>query len=270
MSWDITVPQDTDPIRQGASVIRTLKADLQTALSVEGVFPGAAPASPVFRWKPRTGSVATRPANDPVNPGTVYYDTDNNQFELDTGTIWLALSSVIPPATVQAYMGVTAPAGWLSCDGSAVSRTTYANLYAIIANRCGSGDGSTTFNLPDLRGQFLRGVDGGAGRDPDTGARTAMNVGGNTGDNVGSVQAQGTKPNGLAAVVTDPGHLHTISRNGGNNVSLTGGGGGNFYDGSGSTPKLSTDSATTGITVAINGDTETRPINAYVNFIIKT
>jgi len=49
------------------------------------------------------------------------------------------------------------PTGWLSCDGSAVSRTTYANLFTVISTIWGVGDGSTTFNLPDLRGAFLRG-----------------------------------------------------------------------------------------------------------------
>jgi microcystin-dependent protein len=58
-----------------------------------------------------------------------------------------------------AYAASTAPTGWLLCDGSAVSRTTYAALFAVISTTWGSGDGSTTFNVPDLRGQFLRGFD---------------------------------------------------------------------------------------------------------------
>jgi|APGre2960657404_1045060.scaffolds.fasta_scaffold00017_53 microcystin-dependent protein len=58
-----------------------------------------------------------------------------------------------------------APTGWLKCNGAAVSRTTYAALYAAIGTAFGSGDGSTTFAVPDLRGRFLRGLDDGAGRD---------------------------------------------------------------------------------------------------------
>lgn len=50
-----------------------------------------------------------------------------------------------------AYAGLTAPSGFLLCDGSAVSRTTYADLYALISDTYGAGDGSTTFNVPDLR-----------------------------------------------------------------------------------------------------------------------
>jgi phage-related tail fiber protein len=58
-----------------------------------------------------------------------------------------------------------APTGWLKSDGSAVSRTTYADLFTAIGTTFGSGDGSTTFNLPDLRGEFVRGFDDGRGID---------------------------------------------------------------------------------------------------------
>jgi microcystin-dependent protein len=57
------------------------------------------------------------------------------------------------PGVIVAYGSSTAPTGWLSCDGSAVSRSTYANLFAIIGTTYGTGDGSTTFNLPDSRGR---------------------------------------------------------------------------------------------------------------------
>lgn len=59
---------------------------------------------------------------------------------------------------VAAFARTTAPTGWLSCDGSAVSRTTYATLFAAIGTTYGAGNGSTTFNLPDCRGVFMRGA----------------------------------------------------------------------------------------------------------------
>lgn len=59
----------------------------------------------------------------------------------------------------------TAPDGFLKANGAAVSRTTYADLFAAIGTTYGAGDGSTTFNLPDLRGEFLRGFDDGRGVD---------------------------------------------------------------------------------------------------------
>lgn len=95
--------------------------------------------------------------------------------------------------TINAMIGMigafaAAPGGgWLACDGSAVSRTTYSALFAIISDDYGDGDGSTTFNLPDLRGEFLRGVDSGAGNDPDAASRTDRGDG-TTGDNVGTKQ----------------------------------------------------------------------------------
>jgi len=67
--------------------------------------------------------------------------------------------------TVLPFAVNTAPVGWLACNGAAVSRTTYADLFAAIGNTFGSGDGSTTFNVPDLRGEFIRGWDDGRGID---------------------------------------------------------------------------------------------------------
>ena len=66
---------------------------------------------------------------------------------------------------IQMFAGSTAPAGWLICDGSAVSRTTYATLFAVIETTYGTGDGSTTFNLPDLRGRVAVGVGTGTATD---------------------------------------------------------------------------------------------------------
>jgi microcystin-dependent protein len=76
-----------------------------------------------------------------------------------------ALASVlVPTGTVIDWAGSgTAPSGWLTCDGSAVSRTTYAALLTAIGTTYGTGDGSTTFNLPDARGRTAIGVGQGAG-----------------------------------------------------------------------------------------------------------
>lgn len=69
------------------------------------------------------------------------------------------ITSAAPAGVISAYGGTTAPAGWLICNGSAVSRTTYAGLFAVIGTAYGSGDGSTTFNLPDGRGRNFYGRD---------------------------------------------------------------------------------------------------------------
>lgn len=68
-----------------------------------------------------------------------------------------APTSGTPAGAVMAFAMNTAPTGWLKCNGAAVSRTTYADLFTAISTTYGVGDGSTTFNLPDLRGEFIRG-----------------------------------------------------------------------------------------------------------------
>lgn len=65
----------------------------------------------------------------------------------------------IPPGVILQYSSLTPPSGWLICDGSAVSRTTYSALFAIIGVSFGSGNGSTTFNLPNFKGRVPVGYD---------------------------------------------------------------------------------------------------------------
>lgn len=104
----------------------------------------------------------------------------------------ILIGSVIPAGTIAPFGGGTVPEGWLLCDGTAVSRTTYSALFSAVGTVHGQGNGSSTFHLPDYRGRFLRGADnmgtGAAGRDPNAGTRTAANTGGATGSGVGSVQ----------------------------------------------------------------------------------
>jgi len=66
---------------------------------------------------------------------------------------------------IKALAHNTIPQGWLLCDGAEVSRTTYSRLYSLIGDQYGAGDGADTFNVPDLRGEFLRGWDNGRGID---------------------------------------------------------------------------------------------------------
>ena len=67
-------------------------------------------------------------------------------------------ASGVPTGAIMAFDLTTPPDGWLLCDGRAVSRTTYAALFAAIGTRHGSGDGSSTFNLPDMDGLFIEGT----------------------------------------------------------------------------------------------------------------
>jgi len=153
-----------------------------------------------------------------------------------------------------AYMGSNAPSGWLLCDGAAVSRTQYVQLFAVIGVANGSGDGASTFNLPDLRGMFLRGLDGAAGVEPDKATRTAAKPGGNAGNALGSLQPDQFKS-----------HNHV---NGSFNRLLQVSNGTNT-----TTPSTDVSPSEPDILntqpIAAAGGNESRPKNIYVNYIIK-
>lgn len=168
--------------------------------------------------------------------------------KLDAGVAATIAAGQSPIGSITAFAGVAAPAGWLVCDGTAVSRITYSTLFGIISTVWGVGDGSTTFNLPDLRGRFARGRDGGAGNDPDAATRTALHTGGNTGDAVGSYQADSLRD-----------HTHLIWGVG----SAHGGGPNSIYFGINSAYT----NASGGVSTTPNA--ETRPKNAYVMYIIR-
>lgn len=101
-------------------------------------------------------TAAQRTAISSPATGLLVYQTDGTSgYYFFDGAIWSSLNSGgggIPTATISAYAGSTAPSGYLICDGSAVPRATYSSLFAIIGITYGAGDGSNTFNLPDLRG----------------------------------------------------------------------------------------------------------------------
>ena len=184
-------------------------------------------------------------------------------------------SNISPAGIIQAFAGASVPTGWLECNGAAISRTTYANLFTNIGENWGEGDGSTTFNLPDLRGKFLRGYDHGEGNDPDAATRTAQDTGGNTGDNVGSVQGDamqritGTFQTRQTSASKDLITTWTgVFSNGGGTSSVT-----EITDAGGGdqATKNEFDSSTsTSPNTAKTSDYETRPINASVMYIIKT
>lgn len=97
--------------------------------------------------------------NDPRVPS----QDENNALVGTSGTAPSSTNKFIDAVAltgmVMGYAGSSAPTGWLLCDGSAVSRTTYATLFALISTTYGSGDGSTTFNVPNLKGKVIVGLD---------------------------------------------------------------------------------------------------------------
>lgn len=159
---------------------------------------------------------------------------------------------ITPTGTILSFASEVAPDGWLVCDGQQVSRSTYAELYSVIGDRWGEGDGSTTFHLPDLRGRFLRGHDSGAGNDPDAAGRSAMNAGGASGDNVGSVQDDEFTSHDHTPHTLD--NAYVVIPNFGSGLAIA------SNSGWMQSPSESTGPA---------GGNETRPINANVSYIIK-
>lgn len=94
---------------------------------------------------------------------------NTGQNPLSTSGTWTRLiqdTRYVPAGMIAEFATATAPTGYLVCDGSPRSRTAYADLFAVIGTTWGAGDGTTTFNLPDLRGVFRRGWDNGRGLDP--------------------------------------------------------------------------------------------------------
>jgi microcystin-dependent protein len=170
---------------------------------------------------------------------------------VDLGKLVAAVQQALnPPGTILAYAGDTAPSGWFLCDGAYLDRTQYANLFGVISTRFGSS-GSTNFAVPDFRGRFLRGRDGGIARDPDRGSRTAMQPGGATGDAVGSVQEDQFRAHKHDVPTDSNAAAGVVDQN-----SLVGSNGSD--EGFSSTPGTGT-----------TGGNETRPTNANVNYIIK-
>ncbi|MGE0635881.1 MAG: phage tail protein [Bacteroidia bacterium] len=194
-----------------------------------------------------------------TNAGTIRWDGTN--FQGYNGTIWVNLSGgtgEAPTGTIVAYGGTTIPTGWLLCDGTSYTTSGQGTLFTAIAyNFGGSG---TNFNIPDLRGRFLRGMANGIATDPDRATRTAMAAGGNTGDAVGSVQTDAFQ-----------GHFHAVRYGLAAGTSMR-------FDGvaadrTAAATNTSYFVASNPIADGTHGtprtSAESRPQNAYVNYIIK-
>jgi len=132
----------------------------------------------------------------PSNDGGV---NDVLQSDGSGNLSFTALPQAVPTGSVHMMATTTAPSGYLKCDGSAVSRTTYAALFTIIGTTWGAGDGSSTFELPDLRGEFVRGWDDSRGVD--------------SGRSFASSQGDNNKQHNHTAssTITDPGHFHYVA-----------------------------------------------------------
>ncbi len=167
--------------------------------------------------------------------------------------IYQAGALLMPVGALLPYAGFAAPGGYLLCDGSAVSRTTYADLFSSLSTIYGVGNGTTTFNLPDLRGKMTLGVNGshvlGSTGGAETNTLSLMQIPAHT--HSGTTDAAGLHSH----TVNDPGHSHVsrIGRDDGNNSNNAGQAPSGDADFGDSQNGMSTNSATTGITLSSAG-----------------
>ena len=178
--------------------------------------------------------------------------------QIDVAGTFIDAADLTPAGAIICFGGAAAPTGWLLCDDSAVSRTTYADLFTVIGTTYGVGNGSTTFNVPDMRGVFVRGA-GTAG--------TLTNANGSAFTAV------------LAATENDKiqGHYHKIATENGTALNeLSGGDSGTVNDTTGQAGAVGSgkikilqprDDGSNGTP---RTGTETSPANLALSYIIKT
>ena len=198
------------------------------------------------RIKLPVGTTGQRPGSPAT--GDTRYNTTIAATETYTGSAWSQLGGA-PTGAVFAMAHSTVPSGYLECNGAAVSRSSYANLFAVLGTTYGNGNHSSTFNLPDLRGEFIRGWDNGRGVD--------------SGRDFGSTQSDQNKQHNHG--VNDPGHGHTINytnsdhQDGESNESGDGGTAGTH----------NVNSNTTGISINNDGGSEVRVRNIAMMYVIR-
>lgn len=195
------------------------------------------------------------------------------------GSEWFATTGAVPDGAVTPeklsfaitgvtvpYLGSAAPTGWLLCFGQAVSRSTYAALFAVVGTTYGVGDGSTTFNLPDMRGRSVFGKDDMGGSAANRVTNAVSGITGTTLGAVGGSQSMQQHNHG----VNDGGHSHSIQTGSGsfgapvqkvapaNDGTVSG--------------TVSTVSSTTGITIQNtgSGSSQNMPPAIVLNWIVKT
>jgi microcystin-dependent protein len=184
-----------------------------------------------------------------------------------------ALPQAVPTGSVHMMATTTAPSGYLKCNGAAISRSTYAGLFAIIGTAHGAGDGSSTFNVPDLRGEFVRGWDDSRGIDSGRNFATSQ------GDQNKQHNHSGSATTSISPSVHNhvfPGDDQFANANGiggwTNRTTADFNYDAKSQSGNGKVYRTSdaTISASTSVTINNDGGSEARPRNVAMMYVIKT
>jgi len=221
-----------------------------------------------------TANLGLAPLASPAFTGTPSGPTASagtNSTQLaTTAFVTTAAGLAVPAGSVITYAGNTAPAGWLKCNGAAISRSTYSALFAVVGSTYGAGNGTSTFNVPDLRGEFVRGWDDARGVD------ATRAIGSAQGESYLS-HAHGISDPGHAHGAADSGHDHWYTTSSTNNQAAAGGTAAQSNSGTFGTAtstgyaNITIYGAATGITgTAAAGGAETRPRNVALLYCIKT
>lgn len=229
-----------------------------------------------------TGTGSTVRSDTPTFTGTPLAPTaafGANSTQIATTAFVQANATAVPAGAYLQSASPNTPTGYLACNGAAVSRTTFAALFAAIGGLYGAGDGSTTFNLPDARGLFMRGLDNGRGVDASRtlgSYQASQNISHN---HTGSADAAGTHAHTASSSYVGD-HTHTTPAAGFN----TGGSAANQIAAIPGSPLMNTGAAgghahaiyvdavgnhTHTLTIAAQGGNESRPQNIAVNVFIK-
>jgi phage-related tail fiber protein len=162
-----------------------------------------------------------------------------------------------PAGLIAHFARIVAPAGWLKANGAAISRTAYADLFAAIGTTFGDGDGFTTFNVPDLRGEFIRGVDDGRGVDQGRGLGSAQTDQNRSHTHTGSTGTDGSHSHSFSYAATQySGSPGAATGNGFTNSSL-------------SSSTSSAGSHSHSVSIGSSGGAEARPRNVALLACIK-
>lgn len=234
-------------------ITNSVAADGQTSMTgpLKAASGTAAAPSHTFGSDPNTGAYRIGSDNYGIAVGgTKIVDVAATGVSItgnmDATTVKQSGFTLLPVGVIWPYGGSAAPSGYLLCDGSAVSRTTYAALFTAIGTAYGVGDGSTTFNVPDMKGRIPAGKEASASR------LTSTHFGGNSTvlGATGGLESHTLTEAQLAAHdhdITDTGHTHSRSVQTPTSTTV---GTLKYYGSVGSgTSTDDTASATTGITV---------------------